>query len=385
MTANLRRKSILVIVAFAVISALLTSTANVVFATPPDAPAAPTLTSGNQQLIVTWAAPTNNGGSAIAAYDLRYKATGGKWLEIDDAWTTGDLTYTITGLTNDTQYAVEIRAENDDNVSPWSTSSLGTPVRPTTTPGAPTSPSVSPGNAQLVVSWSAPAGNVVATGYDVRHITSSSSDKSDGNWTVIPDAWTSNDGALTYTITGLTNGTQYDVQVRADNGNTGAWSNTVVQTPRTVPSAPRQVASTPENQQLTITWATPNSDGGATITAYDVQHSTDGSNWTTQDNAWTSRVLTYTISSLTNGQAYRVQVRAVNVAGDGPWASAPTGTDTTPRTVPGVPTTASAASANNALDVTWTAPSNTGGCADYQLRRAPHSDRGVRQIRQRMD
>ena len=42
------------------------------------------------------------------------------------------------------------------------------------------------------------------------------------SWT---DAWTS--GALQYTITGLTNGTEYDVQVRALNSNgDGTWSAT---------------------------------------------------------------------------------------------------------------------------------------------------------------
>ena len=53
------------------------------------------------------------------------------------------------------------------------------------------------------------------------------SDKSDANWTVLEDVWTTGSGSLQYTLTGLTDGTQYDLQVRAVNSvGDGAWSIT---------------------------------------------------------------------------------------------------------------------------------------------------------------
>ena len=71
------------------------------------------------------------------------------------------------------------------------------------------------------------------TAYDVRHIGTTATDKGDSNWTVTDNAWTSTaGGALSYAITGLTNGTSYDVQVRAVRDTTdGSWSETAVGTP----------------------------------------------------------------------------------------------------------------------------------------------------------
>ena len=73
-------------------------------------------------------------------------------------------------------------------------------------------------------------GGTGITAYDVRHIKTSEDESVDADWTVVDDAWTS--GTLEYTITGLDNGTEYDVQVRAVNSNgDGAWSTTTVGTP----------------------------------------------------------------------------------------------------------------------------------------------------------
>ena len=97
-------------------------------------------------------------------------------------------------------------------------------------PAAPTIDSVSSGDTTLTLAWTAPAGATGITAYDVRHIETSADETDDANWTVVDDAWTS--GALEYTIAGLTNGTEYDVQVRAVNSNgDGTWSDTTSATP----------------------------------------------------------------------------------------------------------------------------------------------------------
>ena len=100
-----------------------------------------------------------------------------------------------------------------------------------TPPAAPTIDSVSSGDTTLTVTWTAPAGATDITAYDVRHIETSEDATDDANWTVVDNSWTS--GTLLYTITGLTNGTEYDVQVRAvDVGDVdGAWSATTGATP----------------------------------------------------------------------------------------------------------------------------------------------------------
>ena len=86
----------------------------------------------------------------------------------------------------------------------------------------------------LLISWSAPTGiTSKVEAYDVRYIETSADEAVDANWTVEEDAWEDGGGSLTYAITGLTNGTGYDVQVRAvDEGDVnGAWSATTSATP----------------------------------------------------------------------------------------------------------------------------------------------------------
>ena len=94
-------------------------------------------------------------------------------------------------------------------------------------PGAPDISVVTPGDGSLTVVWTAPGetGGADITSYDIRYIESGAPDKTDEDWTVVDDAWTS--GPLTYTITGLTVETEYDVQVRAviATGD-GLWSET---------------------------------------------------------------------------------------------------------------------------------------------------------------
>ena len=107
-----------------------------------------------------------------------------------------------------------------------------------TAPGAPTITSVEAGSSSslgltLVVTWTAPAdtGGSAIEAYDVRFIQTAADETDDANWTVEDDAWKSGDGALSYTISGLTDSTEYDVQVRAVNeSDAGDWSTTVTGT-----------------------------------------------------------------------------------------------------------------------------------------------------------
>ena len=107
-------------------------------------------------------------------------------------------------------------------------SSLGLPF--CDMPGAPTIATlISAGETSLTVTWTVPinTGTSAITAYDLRYIDNGAADKSDANWTVLEDVWTTGSGSLQYTLTWLTDGTQYDVQVRAVNsGGDGAWSVT---------------------------------------------------------------------------------------------------------------------------------------------------------------
>ena len=81
--------------------------------------------------------------------------------------------------------------------------------------GAPTIGTLTPGTDFLTITWAAPTGppESAIIAYDLRYIESAAKDKSDVNWTVVDNAWTAGSGASSYQIAGLTDGTQYDVQV----------------------------------------------------------------------------------------------------------------------------------------------------------------------------
>ena len=89
-------------------------------------------------------------------------------------------------------------------------------------PLAPTSLTASAGNAQLSLSWTAPATTYgTITNYLVEYTAS------DGSAAYV----LTNSTSTQYTLTGLNNGTSYSVRVAAVNFTAGDWSGTVSNTP----------------------------------------------------------------------------------------------------------------------------------------------------------
>lgn len=76
------------------------------------------------------------------------------------------------------------------------------------------------------------------------------------------------------------------------------------------PDAPTSVVATAGQQQASVTWTAPSSNGGSTITGYTVTSSPDG-----RTCSWTSGPLDCTVTGLTAGTAYTFTVTATNDAG----------------------------------------------------------------------
>ena len=149
---------------------------------------------------------------------------------VENIWTSGSLQYTLTGLEGGGKYDIQIRAKSNIRAGPWSQPEF---VEPTLT--APTAPSITamaPDNRTLGVTWTPPpeaVGDEIAS-YDLRYILTSGNETVDANWTVRTRVWTS--GPLRHAQGGLTNGSGYDIQVRAVNSEgVGAWSSTATGTP----------------------------------------------------------------------------------------------------------------------------------------------------------
>ena len=194
-----------------------------------------------------------------------------------------------------------------------------------TGPGSLGAPSVNrpiaAGVESLTVSWVVPSndGGSAITAYDLRHIRSDAASKAEGNWTVVQDVWTGS-GSLQYVLTGLANGTQYDVQVRAVNvAGDGPWSVTVTgTTSATAPETPTGLTATGNGQtQIDLSWTVPSDDGGAAIAGYRIEVSEDRSSWSDLVTDTRSNSTSYSHTGLTAGSTRYYRVSAINAAGVG--------------------------------------------------------------------
>lgn len=107
---------------------------------PPVAPQAPTLTAGDAQIDVTWAAIDGASTYQVAFSEVNDPATA---TAFGDA--TSATSITITGLTNGTAYFVFVKAQNSAGESVYSAAAEATPVAP------------------VVTAWTAEAVNLVGT------------------------------------------------------------------------------------------------------------------------------------------------------------------------------------------------------------------------------
>ena len=84
----------------------------------PDKPTLAAVSGSSTSLTATWTKPDLNGGPEITGYDLQYRVGTTDWE--DFAHTGTAVTATITGLTADTSYQIQVRAKNGETDSDWS-------------------------------------------------------------------------------------------------------------------------------------------------------------------------------------------------------------------------------------------------------------------------
>ncbi len=333
---------------------------------PPTAPTAVRATSGqNTSSAVSWAAPSDDGGSPVTTYTVT-SSPGGL-----TCTTTGAMTCTVNGLTNGTTYTFTVTATNSAGTSVASSPSNA--IVPASTPGAPTGVTASnvPGIAygaspKAIVSWTAPTstGGSPITGYTV---TSGTHTCSTGTGT-----------STTCIFEGLTAGTTYSFTVVAINAiGIGPASSPASCTLSTEPDAPSSVTGTPvpnvpytSTPQMTVSWTAPNT-GGSPITGY----TATASNGSTCSSATTSCTIP---TGFTVGTAYTFTVTAMNVSGTG--LASPASPAVVAATVPQAPTIGAASYTTGIaygqppqVKVTWTDPANNGGNAitGYQVTSSP--------------
>ena len=316
----------------------------------PSKPAAPSVTAANAtptQLSVTWSAPANT-GPAITDYDVQYRTTGppaGSW---EDAGFNGTGTSTtLTGLTAGTAYQVQVRATNDEGTGLWSNSRDATTAAnaPPAFDVATTAFNVAE-NSTTVTTASATDADTVVTDV-VSYAISGGADSakfsinaSSGavTFTSAPDFENPTDVLSTAPANAAGNN-EYIVIVTASSGaNARALSVnktltvTVTNDTNEVPSAPTSLSVTADDAtptELSVSWSAPTNTGKPVITGYAVQYRAGTSGQFTS-HPHTGTTTEATITGLTQGTAYQVQVSATNADGTG---AAATESATTRRTL----------------------------------------------------
>jgi hypothetical protein len=207
------------------------------------APGTPTLNSaapGSTTVQLSWSAPAANDGPAPEGYNVfEGTSTGGESsTPVNGMSLIVGTTYTVTGLLNSTKYFFTVDAKNpygssvaSNELSTTTTASTSSPS-PATVPDPPTALTAKAGNAQVSLSWTASFnGGSAIEGYNVYEGTTS------GGESGTPVNGTTLITGTTYTVTGLTSGTEYFFTADAVNsiGSSG-FSNEALATPTGPPS-----------------------------------------------------------------------------------------------------------------------------------------------------
>ena len=243
-----------------------------------------------------------------------------------------------------TLHITDGRRQNTGTLESWSLTFYGQGEAPE----KPTIHAATTGDTSLDVAWSAPTVTAASpvTSYDLRHISSNAADKSHSNWTLNTGIWSA--GSLSYVLTGLTRGVEYDLQVRAVSADgAGLWSDVFNgHTTALAPDPPANLSVNPRDDGLGVVWTEPDFTGGELITDYDLRHIASTATNKDVDSAWTEHdvavvaqldTYSYNIESLTNGVSYDVQARATSSAGTSEWSSSVLGTPHVQNTAPVFP------------------------------------------------
>jgi hypothetical protein len=308
--------------------------------------------------------PNNSGGSNTVAYQGEYTPVT-NWSGTAESW--NDLSPTNDSSVNG--YVVEFGGKTN------TTSSLGTgfagvvtassnlTVATSVSPPAAPTVTATPVDSSAVLSWSPPVSNGDAiTGYNVSTNGGSTWTGPVSTTTTYPVVNGNVVTTINFTVTGLTDGTTYQIEVRADSAaGTGTPSTAQTITPEPAPGAPTNVTATAGDGAANVSW-TAGADGGPAVDLWTVTP------YNAQDVAQTGLAVTSTnpsatslrVPGLTAGTAYTFTVTAANSMGTSP---AGTSSSVTPNATLQVSTTSlSSASYNFTYTTTLQA---TGGTAPF--------------------
>lgn len=266
----------------------------------PTAPTNVTAHPGDGQVQVQWDQP--NGGLSVTGYTVIALPGGASCSTLGTTFTS----CTVTGLLNGASYAFSVEATNAAGESVYAQSAS---VVPGDVPDAPSDVSAHPDNAAVTVSWVPPAdhGGPILD-YTVRTLRGAA-------------LVSTTDNAISPIVIGkLKNGSTYRFVVTASNETGTSAGASATATPSTIPGVVRTFTAVEVKSGILLKWTAPASDGGASLTGYDVYVGTRASKLSASPmnkkplSPAATRLL---IRTLRQGTTYFFIIRAVNRRGIG--------------------------------------------------------------------
>jgi Domain of unknown function (DUF4082)/Fibronectin type III domain len=379
-------------------------------ATAPSAPSNVTALPASSQALVTWTAPSSNGGAAISSYTITpyIGSTAQLPVEVNNGSATSA---TVTGLTNGTTYTFTVAATNTVGTGPASSASAATTPEDTIfdfgTPA--TVDSGDTLSVEVGVKFAASTSGSITgirfykaatnTGTHVGSLWSASgtllasgtfSNETASGWqyllfsspvaisagTTYVAGYFAPNGHYSATSSGLSSAVSNGPLQAVANGTsangvyaysststfpsnsynaTNYWVDVMFQP--TPPSQVTNVTASAGSQSATVSWSAPSSGGATTYTVTPYIGSTAQTATTVTGSP---PATTATISGLQAGTTYTFTVQASNASGAGP-VSAPSNPVTPNGTPPSAPSNVAALPASSQALVSWTAPSSNGG------------------------
>ena len=260
-------------------------------------------------LTLTWAIPDSNGGLPITDYRVEVSGNNGtSWTAIPHA-ASNSLGFSVTNLLKGKTYKFRVAAITAAGIGSYSDAMTATTT--VSVPAAPTSLTIrnTTGNG-TTLNWKAPLDNGGSPIYDYQFEISRSGED---NWVLIdhPESL-----GKAYNINGLTPGVSYDVRVSAVNAaGYSDFATATFTTAVVAPSAPQNVeASSVTMNGVTLGWALPATNGGAAITDYKVEVSSNCSTFTAINHI-ASNALGFDVTNLAAGTKYCFRVSTKNSVG----------------------------------------------------------------------
>ena len=262
------------------------------FLTKPGKPSKPTATAGAGSGKLTLSAAAVTGAGAITKWQYSTDS-GANWADVPGTNTATTVGGTVAGLTDGTSYTVQVRAVNATGHGDASDASdAATPADE-----ALAASSVEDDSATLTL-----------TGHT-------------GNWhykaNAAPHASCSSaQSGTTASLASLSTNTSYTYKAYSDSGCTDANELAAASAFLTKPGKPSKPTATAGAGSGKLTLSAAAVTGAGAITKW--QYSTDGgTTWADVPGANTATTVGGTVTGLTDGTSYTVQVRAVNATGHG--------------------------------------------------------------------